>query len=44
MRSGSGGDEAAEFARDLFEMYRHFAELKGWDFEGLHSSETDLGT
>lgn len=43
VRSGSGGDEAAEFARSLFDMYRRFAALKGWAFEELHSSETDLG-
>lgn len=43
VRSGTGGDEAAAFAREIFEMYRRFAELKGWEFEMLHSSETDLG-
>lgn len=44
VRSGSGGDEAAAFARDIFEMYRRFVELKGWEFEMLESSETDLGS
>ncbi|CAM9560476.1 unnamed protein product [Ascophyllum nodosum] len=43
VRSGTGGDEAAMFARDIFEMYRRFAELKGWQFEGLHCSAIDLG-
>lgn len=43
VRSGSGGDEAAAFAREVFEMYKRFAELKGWEFEMLHFSETDLG-
>lgn len=43
VRSGTGGDEAAMFARELFEMYRRYAELKGWKFEGLHSSSIDAG-
>ena len=43
MRSGSGGDEAAAFAKELFEMYRRFAELKGWRFEGLTCSSIDAG-
>ena len=30
IRAGTGGDEAALFARDLFEMYKHHAENKGW--------------
>ena len=33
VRAGTGGDEAALFARDLFEMYRRYAETKGWKFE-----------
>eukprot|EP00904_Undaria_pinnatifida_P012233 jgi/Undpi1/813/HiC_scaffold_10.g04277.m1 len=43
VRSGSGGDEAASFAKELFEMYRRFAELKGWKFEELHRSVIDAG-
>ena len=43
VRSGSGGDEAAAFAKELFEMYRRFAELKGWKFEGLTCSSIDAG-
>lgn len=43
MRSGSGGDEAAAFAKELFEMYRRFAELKGWRFDGLTCSSIDAG-
>ncbi|CAB1108212.1 unnamed protein product [Ectocarpus sp. CCAP 1310/34] len=43
VRSGSGGDEAAAFAKELFEMYRRFAELKGWKFEGMTCSTIDAG-
>ena len=30
IRGGTGGDEAAIFAGDLFRMYQHYAEIKGW--------------
>src|SRR4051812_18585263 len=43
IRAGTGGDEAALFARDLFEMYRHHAEVKGWKTEILAHSPTELG-
>ena len=43
VRSGAGGDEAALFARDLFEMYRSFCETRGWKLEVIDSSATDLG-
>ena len=43
IRSGAGGDEAALFARDLFEMYRTFCERRGWKLEVIDSSATDLG-
>src|SRR6185503_20950319 len=43
IRAGTGGDEAALFARDLFEMYRHHAEIKGWKTEILAHSPTELG-
>ncbi|MBP5636563.1 MAG: PCRF domain-containing protein, partial [Bacteroidales bacterium] len=33
IRGGTGGDEAAIFAGDLFRMYQHFAEQKGWKLE-----------
>jgi len=43
IRAGTGGDEAALFARDLFEMYKKYAEHKGWKFEILDMSATELG-
>lgn len=43
IRAGTGGDEAALFARDLYEMYRHFSEDKGWKVEILDMSPTELG-
>jgi peptide chain release factor 1 len=43
IRAGTGGDEAALFARDLYEMYRKFAEHKGWKVEVLDLSATELG-
>jgi peptide chain release factor 1 len=43
IRAGTGGDEAALFARDLYEMYRRYAETKGWKFEILDMEATELG-
>ncbi len=43
VRAGTGGEEAALFAGDLFRMYQRYAELHGWKFELLSLSETDLG-
>jgi peptide chain release factor 1 len=43
IRAGTGGDEAALFAADLFRMYSRFAETKGWKFEIMSSNETELG-
>jgi len=43
IRGGTGGDEAALFARDLFEMYKRHAENKGWKLEVLDASGTELG-
>jgi peptide chain release factor 1 len=43
IRAGTGGDEAALFARDLFEMYKKHCEIKGWKFVPLESSTTDIG-
>ncbi|MEK6250095.1 MAG: PCRF domain-containing protein, partial [Planctomycetales bacterium] len=40
---GTGGDEAALFARDLYEMYKKNAEEKGWKTELLAASPTELG-
>jgi peptide chain release factor 1 len=43
VRAGTGGDEAALFARDLYEMYRRFAESMGWKFELMDMEPTELG-
>ena len=43
VRAGTGGDEAALFAGDLFGMYRRYAELKGWKIEIISLSENNLG-
>ena len=43
IRAGTGGDEAALFARDLYEMYKKYAELRGWKVEVLDVSPTELG-
>ena len=43
IRAGTGGDEAALFARDLYEMYKHHAETKKWKVEILDLSPTELG-
>ncbi|QGJ69678.1 Peptide chain release factor 1 [Planctomycetales bacterium 10988] len=43
IRAGTGGDEAALFARDLFEMYKKYAETKGWKTEVMDASPTELG-
>jgi len=43
VRAGTGGDEAALFVRDLLEMYRRYAEGKGWKFEPLEYVATELG-
>ncbi len=43
IRAGTGGDEAALFARDLYEMYKHHAENKGWKMEVLDMNSTELG-
>ena len=43
IRAGTGGDEAALFARDLFEMYRRYAEIKGWKTEVMDMSATEMG-
>ena len=43
IRAGTGGDEAALFARDLYEMYRHYCEAKGWKVEVMDMNSTELG-
>lgn len=43
IRGGTGGDEAALFARDLYEMYKHYCEDKGWKVEVLEMNPTELG-
>ena len=43
IRAGTGGDEAALFARDLFEMYSRYAEQKGWKTEIMDHSATEMG-
>ena len=43
VRAGTGGDEAALFAAELFRMYQKYAALRGWRFEILDLSETGLG-
>ena len=42
IRAGTGGEEAALFAGDLFRMYSRFAELKGWRIEVMSDSKTSL--
>ncbi len=43
VRAGTGGEEAALFAGDLFRLYCRYAESKGWKYEVLSSNETGLG-
>lgn len=43
IRAGTGGDEAALFARNLYEMYKKHAETRGWKMELLNHSPTELG-
>jgi len=43
IRAGTGGDEAALFARDLFEMYRRYFDLNGFKFEILDLNGSELG-
>ena len=42
IRAGTGGEEAALFAHDLFRMYNRYAELRGWKVELLSSSESGM--
>jgi peptide chain release factor 1 len=43
IRAGTGGDEAALFARDLFDMYTRYARMQGWTIEELDFNSTELG-
>lgn len=43
VRAGTGGDEAALFAADLFRMYQRYAQERGWKFEILSISESGIG-
>jgi peptide chain release factor 1 len=43
IRAGTGGDEAALFAGELFRMYSKFAERQGWRIEVMSTSETGVG-
>lgn len=42
IRAGTGGEEAALFAGDLFRMYSRYAETKGWKISLMHSAATSL--
>ncbi len=43
LRAGTGGEEAALFAGDLFRMYQRYADLKGWKVQVLSESVSDNG-
>ena len=43
IRAGTGGEEAALFAGDLFRMYSRYAENKGWQLEIINANATDIG-
>jgi peptide chain release factor 1 len=43
IRAGTGGDEAALFAGNLFSMYQRYASLRGWRMEVIDASESEIG-
>ena len=43
IRAGAGGDEAALFAAELFRMYTHYVESRGWKIEVVKADETGIG-
>ena len=43
IRAGAGGDEAALFAAELFRMYTHYIESRGWKVEVVNADETGIG-
>ncbi len=43
IRPGTGGDEAALFAGELFQMYQRYAQIRGWKFEVMEIAHSDIG-
>lgn len=43
IRAGTGGEEASLFARDLYDMYKRYADMKGWRVEIMDSSVSERG-
>ena len=43
IRAGAGGEEAALFAAEIYRMYVHYAENRGWKVETLDDDETGYG-
>lgn len=43
VRAGTGGEEAALFAADLYRMYQRYADARGWRFEAIGANETGIG-
>ncbi|MFI3257608.1 MAG: peptide chain release factor 1 [Spirochaetales bacterium] len=43
IRGGTGGDESSLFVADLFRMYGRYADMKGWKYEVMNVSETEVG-
>jgi peptide chain release factor 1 len=43
IRAGAGGRESALFSADLYRMYSHYTEARGWKVETMDSSQSDLG-
>ncbi len=43
IRAGTGGEEAALFAADLYRMYSRYADSRGWNLEVMNMNETELG-
>jgi peptide chain release factor 1 len=43
IRAGTGGEEAALFARDLFEMYQRLIDRRGWKFEVIELADAEMG-
>ena len=43
VRPGTGGDEAALFASELFQMYQRYAQTRGWKFEVMEIAHSDIG-
>jgi peptide chain release factor 1 len=43
IRAGAGGDEAAIFAGDLYDMYKRYVDMQGWKLEILDANTSDMG-